>query len=327
VNIIVGPNASGKTNLLEAILLVCLGKSYRGRDAELVQHEQPWARLDASVVGHNRVVKLEHEEHLTKKSFVIDDQDVHRLTLPKTIPAVVFEPNHLFMLIGSPEGRRAFLDDLLSQTVHGYGTLLRSYKRTLAQRNNLLKQLPARGHEQLFVWDVRLSELGAQIYSARVRLLEQINQQASTIYSDLAQTPSTLTFEYSVGVLPENYASHLLHHLEKNYELDVLRGFTGAGPHREDMVAHLNGELLSQTGSRGEHRSALLTLKIIELGLVTGARDQTPLLLLDDVFSELDNTRRRALTTHLKNHQTFITTTDADAMARKFLNKCNIVSL
>jgi DNA replication and repair protein RecF len=121
VNIIVGPNASGKTNLLEAILMSCLGASYRAREADLVQFEQPWARIDARTPVGTRTVKLIGTTNgLIKKEFVINDQPLKRLLLPKTIPAVLFEPNHLQLLTGSPDLRREYLDDLLEQLVVGY---------------------------------------------------------------------------------------------------------------------------------------------------------------------------------------------------------------
>jgi DNA replication and repair protein RecF len=330
VNIIVGPNASGKTNLLEAILMLSLGKSYRGKDAELINNSHDWARLDANYVAktsQNRTVKLEAGPETTKKTFVIDNKEQGRLSLPRTLPLVLFEPNHLFMLIGPPEARRTFLDDLLSQTMPGYNGILRNYKRALAQRNSLLKQISPSATEQLFVWDVRLSEIGAQIFEARGKLIDQINQRASEVYGDLSKTPSHLEIRYNSRVKPDNYGSSLLNHLQKSHQLDIMRGFTGAGPHREDFTVFLDDQVLSQTGSRGEHRTVLLTLKIIELQLVAAAREQKPLLLLDDVFSELDGKRRKALTNHLDKYQTFITTTDADLVVDHFAGYTNVIAL
>ncbi|HEX7963747.1 MAG TPA: AAA family ATPase, partial [Candidatus Saccharimonadales bacterium] len=172
VNIIVGPNASGKTNLLEAVLVLARGASYRGRDGELVRFGASWARLDAETLEGERVVKLvcESDERCVK-SFVMDGQQLSRLTPQRTLPIVLFEPNHLLLLSGSPELRRSFLDDLIEQTNVRFGPLRRHYKRVLAQRNALLKKQPRDLEQQLFVWNVRLSELGGQIARERAALV------------------------------------------------------------------------------------------------------------------------------------------------------------
>lgn len=327
VNIVVGPNASGKTNLLEAILLLTRGKSYRARDQELVQHGQAWSRLEAAYGDHSRVVKLEQQADSVKKSFLVEGKPLSRLIGNKLIPAIVFEPNHLLMLSGAPEHRRAFLDDLIEQTVVGYATLLRHYKRTLAQRNSLLKHDPAHAQQQLFAWDVRLSELGAQIVLERRHMLSKINQPLAGLYGELAGRPSPMTVIYSNPVDPGHYASTLLRQLEKDRQLDLARGFTGHGPHREDLLFEFNGRPLASTASRGETRTTLLALKIIELQIIETARAQKPLLLLDDVYSELDSKRRAALTSFLQTHQTFITTTNADAVRHTYRQAVHTIKL
>jgi DNA replication and repair protein RecF len=326
VNIIVGPNASGKTNLLEAVLVVALGKSYRARDTELVHYEAPWARLEAHTESEDRIVKLERSETgAVVKSFVIEDQTFKRLSLARMLPVVLFEPEHLQLLRGSPEGRREFLDGLLEQTVSGYGTLLRQYKRTLTQRNSLLKKGTSLHQQHLFPWNVRLSELGGQIATNRQTLMQKLNDSLSDIYSELAgkKTSALLFYESSCGL--DNYASSLLHKLEASSELDVLRGFTAYGPHRDDVRIELDGHRLQESGSRGETRTLLLSLKINELKLIEEARDKKPILLLDDVFSELDGARRRALTTFIGDYQAFITTTDADVVVQHFMQDCTII--
>ncbi len=327
VNIIVGPNASGKTNLLEAILMVSRGKSYRAADSELITHTQPWARIDAFAEKEHRVVKLQREDEQVKKSFEVDDKVFSRLGSAHTIPVVLFEPDHLSMLSGSPEGRRNFIDELIEQVTPGYSTTLRHYKRALAQRNRLLKNGIQAADEQLFAWDVRLSDLGAHIVSERVKMLETINKDLPHIYSELAKQLSVAKIAYSNETEPTLYASYLLNKLEKDRSLDIARGFTGTGPHREDLIMFLHNKLLSQTASRGESRTMLLALKIIELKIIEKARDKKPLLLLDDVFSELDGSRRKSLTEHMQEYQTFITTTDADVVVKDFIQSVQTILL
>ncbi|MEO5627570.1 MAG: DNA replication/repair protein RecF [Candidatus Saccharimonadales bacterium] len=326
VNVIVGPNASGKTNLLEAILLITRGKSYRVKDADLIFCDDPWARIDADLGSHHRTVKLELDNNHLQKSFIIEDQTTARLTAIKQIPTILFEPNDLLMLHSSPELRRSFLDELIEQTDASYGKLLSQYKRTLLQRNRLLKNGSPDSIRQLFVWDIRLSELAAQVVSSRLGMIDKINQQASQIYASLANQATKLTATYSTTLPLDNYATSFLKKLEKDQPLDIIRGFTAAGPHREDVVFSLDGQPIAISASRGESRTALLSLKIIELKIVEAIRKERPILLLDDVFSELDGARRKALTEYMKDYQTFITTTDADVVMKSLSQKHHIIA-
>lgn len=328
VNIIVGPNASGKTNLLEAVLVTAIGSSYRVRDDELIQHDQPWARLDVHTDIGVRTVKLEssHGARL-KKSIVVDSKPYSRLPLHKSLPVVLFEPNHLHLLHASPEMRREFLDNLLEQTVAGFGVLRRQYKRALTQRNALLKQERQVAAQQLFAWNIRLSELGGQVAERRLELITWLNERLPGLYGDLAKTGGEVQARYISSCGNKNYSSHLLHKLEVGTALDFQRGFTAYGPHRDDLELILHGYKASEAASRGEIRTLLLGLKIIELQLLEESRGQRPLLLLDDVFSELDGSRRKALTDYLSDHQTFITTTDADVVVQHFMDKCCIIPL
>lgn len=326
VTIIIGPNASGKTNLLEGVLVSALGGSYRARDAELVAFEAPWARLDAQTPTMTRIVKLQAENGF-KKSFEVDGKPLARLTQQRTMPVVLFEPNHLMLLSGSPDMRRNFLDDLIEQTVPGFGATRRHYKRVLSQRNTLLKRNPHGVKDQLFVWNLRLSELGGQIARERVKLIEYFNQHVSSLYASLAARENTVELQYVSKFHPDTYETALLRKLEENLELEVARGYTLYGPHRDDVAALLNGHLIQESASRGETRTLVLALKILELQLLEQSRDQKPILLLDDVFSELDAARRQALTQFVRTYQTFITTTDADIVSEHFGGSHKIIDL
>ncbi len=326
VNIIVGPNASGKTNLLEALLVIALGKSYRARDLELIRFKASWSRLQAHTEQDERSIKLEAaDDKRALKSFVVNGQEYKRLPLNKTLPTVLFEPEHLQLLRGRPEGRRDFLDGLLEQTVSGYSVLLRQYKRALAQRNALLKSSRTLGPQALFPWNVRLSELGGQIANYRQELVKKLNTNLAAIYSGLAGHKSKVKAVYESACSLDNYASTLLHKLEAHTQQDLERGFTTHGPHRDDLGIELGNHRLQDTGSRGEIRTLLLSLKINELKLIEEARGQKPVLLLDDVFSELDGARRQALTAYISGYQTFITTTDADVVVQHFMDSCHII--
>lgn len=326
VNIIVGANASGKTNLLEAVLLIARGNSYRADTAELIQFGNSWARLDADTPTHHRTIKMKTND-ITTRTFEIDEQQLSRLHPSKTLPVVLFEPNHLLLLSGSPELRRSFLDDLIEQTNARFGATRRHYKRVLAQRNALLKKHPHDLSEQLFVWNVRLSELGGQIARERQALIERFAERLPALYSSLAGQAHSVSLTYVSRFAPEHYETQLLHKLEASTELDILRGFTAYGPHRDDLEVAIDGHPVQEAASRGETRTLVLALKILELQLLEQARGEKPLLLLDDVFSELDGKRRQALTQYVNTYQTFITTTDADLVLHHFSEKNTVIPI
>jgi len=319
VNIIVGPNGSGKTNLLEAVLVLARGSSYRVNDVDLLRFDTNWFRLDARLGAEDnlRTAKFVTVPRQTK-TYEIDGKNYQRLSMQHMLPVVLFEPNHLQLLHGTPQMRRDYLDDILEQTSAGFASFRRNYRRILAQRNALLKRAQWPTSQELFPWNLRLSELGAIITRARAELCDQLAQKLHETYAEISQAKTAVTIAYQPKFPLENYESQLLSKLEIHLHEDIVRGFTAYGPHREDFVVTFDGRAADEYASRGETRTVLLALKIIELQLLEMVRQQTPLLLLDDVFSELDGVRRRALTGFLQRYQTFLTTTDADVVVKHF---------
>lgn len=327
VNIVVGPNASGKTNLLESVLVLARGQSYRAKDNELVKTGKPWLRIDADMSeGGKRTVKVVIEPE-SSKTYEIAGKQYKRLDLQNSLALVLFEPNHLLLLGSSPDRRRDYLDDLIEQIKPGYGSLRRQYKRALAQRNRLLKQSHRASQSQVFPWDVRLSQLAGQIVRARAELTNKINKEIPKVYKQISGAKTSVSVEYQNQWPVESYETKMLKKLETSFVDDHLRGFTSVGPHREDLEVLFDGRAAQVAASRGEVRTAVLALKIIELKLIEAARAQTPILLLDDVFSELDGRRRHTLTDHLAPYQTFITTTDADLIIKNFTQKSHVIAL
>jgi DNA replication and repair protein RecF len=170
----------------------------------------------------------------------------------------------------------------------------------------------------LFVWNVRLSELGGKMVRERHALVERFANRATELYGSLSGRENEIKLVYTTQFPVDNYETALLHKLESNLELDVLRGFTASGPHRDDLQTLIDGHEVSEAASRGETRTLVLALKVMELQLLEQARGIKPILLLDDVFSELDTVRRQALTQFVSEYQTFITTTDADVVVHHF---------
>lgn len=327
VNIIVGPNAAGKSNLIEALMLVSNGVAYR-RKKDLINTGSEWARIDV----HNnqnevRTLKLTQNTQPPARTYEISSKEYKRLPFTEKNPVVLFEPNNLFLLQGEPSDRREYIDGLLAQTSPTYSSYLSRFKRTLAQRNNLLKHRPG-DKDQLFVWSLRFSELATKIIEERIKLVDKINQQTSSVYSQIAGKKQSVKLVYKNSVeFNSDYSAQLLKKLEKSRQEDIARGFTSYGPHRDDVLFELNKKAASNQASRGEIRTILLALKTIEINLLQEATGKTPLLLLDDVFSELDGARRKALTSHISGIQSVITTTDADVVIKNFAQDYQIIPL
>ncbi len=322
VNIIVGPNASGKTNLLEAVHMVCKGEAFKSDDANMINHNSEWARIDCQYDDQIRVVKLKKSP--LSKTFVFDDLEKKRFPADKIIPVVLFEPIHLLLLGGEPERRRAYIDNLLTQTEPGFGALLKSYKRIVSQRNRLLKQETI-SLEHLFVWDVQLSDIAGKVIEFRKKYTDFLQEQITENYQSVSGNNETLSITYESKIPVTHYANELLKKLKHDFELDKARGYTGSGPHRDDLKITIDGHDVRDSASRGETRSIVLALKMAELNILEQKTGEKPLLLLDDVFSELDGKRRRTLSETLQKYQTFITTTDADVVIEHFSKSCNII--
>lgn len=323
INIVVGPNAAGKTNLLEAVQVLSKGKSFRLPLNKLTKTGKAWARLDGNFTNSERTIKLTEDGI----DFTINNQIYRRLPASLVLPMVFFEPNHLLLTSGEPARRRDWLDGLIELVEPEMQKTLRSYNRTLAQRNRLLKNRPPDIKNQIFVWDVRLSELAGLIATKRQEIIDQINKSINKPYSQIAGRRQTISLRYLAEFSPASYSTKLLAKLGSSLSLDKERGFTSHGPHREDIEFYLNGKRLAETASRGETRSLLISLKIVEKDIVEKAKQIKPLLLLDDVFSELDGARRRGLVEHLKDYQVILTTTDADAVINYFGKKTNLIPL
>ncbi len=324
-NIIVGPNASGKTNLLEAVYVMAKGRSFRAKEQDVVNHSSDWGRLDAYIANQTKSIKITNQPSLSKR-YVVNEKEYVRLPREFVSPVVLFEPNNLAMLYGPPDARRSYIDEIIEYTTVGYASTLKIYQRSLAQRNRLLKQQKI-SNDELFVWDVRLSELGEKIYNLRKVLINEINKKISIIYSEIADQDSVVLLSQKTKCNTKQYGSSMLHILSLNREQDILRGFTSAGPHRDDIEVVLNGEVATNTASRGEFRTILLALKVIELQILDNLNIGSPILLLDDVFSELDGKRRHHLTNYVQKYQSFITTTDADILIKNFIGTCNVIAI
>jgi DNA replication and repair protein RecF len=312
VTIITGANGSGKTSLLEAIYVSLQGSSFKGSDSDLLKKETPWWRIDISFDDEvNRVVKFDPEKATSRKQFIIDDKTTARIPAKLKYPVVLFEPEDLRLLHGSPARRRQFIDRFISQLNPLYGPALRKYERSLKQRNNLLKNALI-SNDELFAWNISLAEHGSFIIEQRIAFIEQINQNLGTLYQEIAGTHDDVSIHYShtfVGDIKQKLLNELHTHLER----DRYLGNTSVGPHRHDVVFELNTSSALTVASRGEVRTIVLALKFLEVAIIEQLIGKQPIILLDDVFSELDANRQQLLTSQLKGHQIIITSATSHA--------------
>jgi DNA replication and repair protein RecF len=317
VTLVVGPNASGKTNLLESLYVLASTKSFRAKDRDLVHHGSDFYRIAASSDDTEYAIGLRINPGLEKR---VTHNGVKRPLVRHIghLQATLFEPTDLELISGPPESRRRYLDYILSQTNRDYLTTLQSYRRVLRQRNALLEGFETETmRSQIFSWDLQLAELASEIYAQRQALIAYLNDRLTPLYNDISGDDIPLKLTYLSSVEAGDYGDVFLETLTKNLARDLSAGFTTIGPHREDFRVSFNDNEIMAVASRGEVRTLVLALKLAEL---TYSEEQTgirPLLLLDDVFSELDHDRRTYLLGCLNGYQTIITTTDADAVVRE----------
>ena len=323
VNIIVGPNASGKTNLLQAIHALGNMKAF-GVQSELLMYGQDQAKAHGVFDNEDRTLKITQ----SGTELIVDGVAHKRISAQKRLPIVVFQPDHMLMLSKEPELRRQYIDDIISHYKSGYTALLRNYKRALLQRNKLLKQEHSTASDA-FVWDMQLVDLASEVVRERKALAEKLNEYVSPMYHRIAkQKTDDVEVVYETPHIEESsqYADAYHAQLKKMWPLDKARGFTGVGPHRDDLSVKIRGRLARDTASRGELRSLVLSLKLYELDVVREQYDKQPILLLDDVFGELAGSRRKSLANALTDTQTFVTSTDADVIVEHFSDH-NIIPL
>lgn len=310
VTLITGPNGSGKTSLVEALYIAFQGSSFKDGDNDVLARDAPWYRIDITFDDDTtRTVKFDPNRQTGKKQFLFDGKTQYRLTHQHKYPVVLFEPEDLRLLSGSPTRRRQFIDRFISQLDPEYAMSIRRYDRALKQRNTLLKR-PMTSTDDLFAWNVSLSEYGAYIISQRLRFIDQLNRRLNDVYSEISRTDDVVSMKYSYhggDVLKQKLLSELHAHTER----DKILGFTSTGPHRHDVLFAFNGTPALSTASRGEVRTVILALKFLEVAIIESLTGKKPIILLDDVFSELDKERQKTVVDQFTTHQTIVASVGA----------------
>ncbi len=327
INVIYGSNAQGKTNFLESLYFCAMGRSLRGKsDQQLIRFDAEESHIRLYVQrsnrrDHNRIdVHLKQNE---KKGIAVNGLPVRKLgDLFGTLYAVIFSPEDLSLVKDGPGERRRFLDMELCQLSKVYYYDLQQYYRILKQRNNLLKEIQKKPalQETLFVWDDQLAEYGERIIAARKRFLQRLDVIAAEKLSQLTGGKDSLQTTYK----PNCEEGLLAEKLRKNIERDIYFGSTQSGPHKDDILFSIDGREVKVYGSQGQQRTTALAARLAEIELIREETGEEPVLLLDDVFSELDESRQKYLLKSIEGLQAFVTCTGIEDSVKKYISKDNL---
>lgn len=321
INILYGDNAQGKTNVLEAIYMLATTKSHRGnKDKEIIRFDCDESHIRASVnkfdIGHRIDMHLRKSK---SKGVAIDMVPIRKSAdLMGLVNIILFSPEDLTIIKNSPSERRRFMDMELCQLNKIYYSNLATYNKILNQRNNLLKQIyyDKNQIDMLDIWDSQLVEYGIKIIKERNNFIDMLNEIILDIHKKLTSDKEELIISYDKDVHEDEFAKEIC--LKR--DMDLRYQSTQTGPHRDDLSFMVNGMDVKKYGSQGQQRTVALSLKLAEISLVKKIINDNPILLLDDVMSELDSTRRDALLSYINDIQTIITCTGYDDFIKERLS-------
>ncbi len=332
INLILGPNGSGKTNILESVFLLASGKSFRSSSqAKMINWDTYFCSVRAKLIN-NKNEELEIEIKLIKnlqsnlstvtRKFLVQKVEKTRKKYLGTLKTVIFHPEDIRLITGSPSRRRELLDTIFCQTEWRYASALSQYNKALKHRNELLNQIKCgqSSKTELFYWDQSLIKNDNLIHNFRTSFVRSCNNYFATHSNPQIRT---ISIKYHASILNEEK-------IEKNFQLDLSRGHTQAGNHRDDFsfensIFSTADKNLAFWGSRGQQRLAVLALRLAQINYLEEAYDDTPILLLDDIFSELDPEHQELVTTVCRNYQTIFTSSEPDS--EKIMPHAKIIQL
>lgn len=336
INVIIGENAQGKTNLMEAIYVLAFTRSYRTpKEKELIKWDKDFAKIEGKITKRNRSYPLEIIISNRGKKAKLNHLEQKRLSdYIGALNVVMFAPEDLTLVKGSPQIRRRFIDMELGQIQPTYIFHLGQYQKILKQRNHLLKQLQRRktiDDTVLQVLTEQLARHAAILLEKRFAFIKQLRKWATPIHYEISRTKEQLEITYnpSIDVLEDaDKAKIEITFMEKFREIkqsEIDRGTTLIGPHRDDLSFYINGKDVKIYGSQGQQRTTALSLKLAEIDLIHHQVGEYPILLLDDVLSELDNYRQSHLLSTIQGKvQTFVSTTSVDGIHHETLKKAEL---
>ena len=310
INIFYGQNAQGKTNIIESIFLCSLGKSFRTKkDKEMIKLNEQIAVVEVEYEKSDRDGKIKIEIG-NKKNIYLNGIKIKKLSeLLGNLNIVIFTPDDINILKGGPQNRRRFLDIMISQLRPNYMNILNLYIKTMEQRNNYLRQIKEEHKDEnlLEIWDEKLAEYAIKIYEYRKEFIEKIIKKLDIIHKNITNGEEQIEMEY---VTECDSKEKYLKLLKERRKLDIIKGFTTKGVHRDDFMIYINKKDIKIFGSQGQNRTAMLSLKLAELQVIYDEIGEYPILLLDDFMSELDKTRRKNFLENIEGTQVIITGTE-----------------
>ena len=310
INIIFGDNAQGKTNILEAIFLTSFGKSFRTtKEKEMIKFNEDKSLVEIFYQKKDRDGKIKIELG-NKKQISLNGIKIKKLSeLLGNINIVIFTPDDINILKDGPAKRRRFLDMMIGQLRPNYVYNLNMYLKTIEQRNNYLRQIREENkpEELLEIWDEKLAEYSEKIYNYRKEFIEKILNKINEIHSGITDEKENLKIEYLSNCSRKDEYLKLL---KERRKLDIIKGFTTKGVHRDDFVIYINGKEVHIYGSQGQNRTVVLSLKLAELNVIYDEIGEYPVFLLDDFMSELKKKRRKNFLNNIKDTQVILTGTE-----------------
>lgn len=310
INIFYGENAQGKTNIIEAVFLCSMGKSFRAKkDKEMILLDKEKAMIEVEFEKSDRKGKIRIELS-NKKNVYVNGIKIKKLSeLLGNINVVIFTPDDINILKGGPQNRRRFLDIMISQLKPNYMYNLNLYLKTIEQRNNYLRQIreEQKNEKLLEIWDEKLAEYAINIYNYRKEFINKINNKIKNIHDEITENKEEIEIEYITECMNKEEYLRLL---KQRRKLDIIKGFTTKGIHRDDFVIYINKKRLDIYGSQGQNRTSILSLKLSELNIIEEEIGEKPVFLLDDFMSELDEKRRNHFLNKIEDTQVIITCTD-----------------
>lgn len=328
LNILIGENAQGKTNLIESIYLLGLGRSYRtNKDSDMIKWGIETAKVSGRVIKDDRPVTIDIILDIGKKKEIningVSNKKIQELI--GNINMVIFSPEDLDLVKGAPSKRREFLDREISQINKGYNQFINLYNRVLFQRNSHLKEIAKKSSliKSLDIWDEQLVDLGARVIKKRLEIIKKLGILSRLIHRKITCGSENLELKYISTLDIDNTFSYeeikevYRNKLKKIRNEEIIKGMTLIGPHRDDLGFYVNNIDIRRFGSQGQQRTTALALKLAELELVKSEVGDYPILILDDVFSELDDNRRGFLLDVIDKVQTFMTMTNIELIDLK----------
>ncbi len=321
VNLFIGRNGSGKTNLLEAVHYCALGRSHRiTNDVNAVKNGEDFALSSVTIrntLGKREIAVRFHPDEAQKKTILIDRKKISRFSdMMGCLRCVIFSPEDLGLIKDGPSLRRRFLDMMISQINRGYFIALQQYKAGMDQRNAVIRNLKLNGSGNLSIlaaFEEAMAGPAEVIIRERRKIVSMLSDTAQDTYRRISDTDELFRLGYHTPVKEETgIGEALCRLLRENREDDIRMGFTSVGPHRDDLTLTLNKVQMKQFASQGQIRTAALSMKLSQMQILRDLSGEEPVLLLDDVMSELDRKRRASLIGEIKSFQTFITCADRD---------------